>query len=419
MENKKRASNSILLGILLIVIGIFAFIQQMLFIIRVFDIIGGVFLVHGVSNLYQYFIHNKQKLDLPMTILTMLTGGFLLLYPDIPVYLSTIIFAIYITLHGIMRFLVYWNYKENKVTGRLVFLILAIVLFVVGITVLLSPRVNTNQVIQVVAIYAVLLGISNVKDGILMIVPEVKQDVLRRKIRISLPIFITALLPKIMMEYFNDRVAVKSSNKVKVIEKDINLEIYIHASKKGYGQVGHCDICIDGEIISYGNYDYYSTKLFEMIGDGVIIVSKKDTYLPFCIKDSKKTIFGYGLHLNPIQLRAVRKAIANMRTQSYEWFPPSYFDSAQKKDYASRVYLETGAHFYKLKKGRFKKYFVLGSNCVLLVEYLIGRIGQDIITMNGIITPGRYQEYLESEYYKKDSQVKTRNIYNETTIVHK
>lgn len=418
MRNFKRASIHIFVGIILITIGIFAFIQQILFMTRVFNILGKIFLVQSVFNLYQYFIHKKEKLDLPVIFLTMFVGIFILLYTNIPVFLFVIIFAIYITMHGIVHLYTYLHRRKNKISGRLIALLSAIVLLVNGVVVLLSPSVSGDQVIQIIAIYSILLGIRYINDAVLMFVPEKQKDDLKRKFRINLPIFVTAIFPKLMMDYVNDMVAVKLPMEVKNTDKEINLEIYIHASGQGYGQVGHCDIYIDGEIISYGNYDYYSTKFFEILGDGVLIISKKDEYLPFCIKEDKKTIFGYGLHLNEVQLEAVRQAIAALKADSYQWYPPAYFDGSNTADYASRLYLETGASYYKFKKGKFKNYFLFGNNCVLLVEHLIGRIGHDIINMNGIISPGRYQEYLQKEYYKKDSQVVTRNVYNKESINH-
>lgn len=418
MSNLRRASISVFVGIILITIGVFAFIQQILFMTRVFNILGKVFLVQSIFNLYQYFIHKKEKVDLPVIFLTMFVGIFILLYTNIPVFLFVIIFAIYITLHGLVHLYTYLHHRKNKISGRLIALLSSIVLLVNGIIVLVSPSVNGDQVIQIIAIYSILLGIRYINDAILMFVPEKQKDDLKRKFRINLPIFVTAIFPKLMMDFVNDKVAVKLPMEIKNKDQEINLEIYIHASGQGYGQVGHCDIYIDGEIISYGNYDYYSTKFFEMMGDGVLIISKKDDYLPFCIKEDKKTIFGYGLHLNEVQLQAVREAIVALKEDSYQWYPPAYFDRSNTADYASRLYLETGASYYKFNKGKFKKYFLFGNNCVLLVEHLIGRVGHDIININGIISPGRYQEYLQKEYYKKDSQVVTRNIYNKESIDH-
>ena len=41
---------------------------------------------------------------------------------------------------------------------------------------------------------------------------------------------------------------------------------------------------------------------------------------------------------------------------------------------------------FKFKRGRYKTYFVLGSNCVKLAEAIMGKAGMDIIDLNGIIS---------------------------------
>ena len=109
-----------------------------------------------------------------------------------------------------------------------------------------------------------------------------------------------------------------------------------------------------------------------------------------------------------------------MFTGVYKWEPPIVEASYKKKrideneygDYASCLYKSTNAQFYKFNSGRFKKYFVLGVNCCLLADSIIGKSGTDILKMNGIITPGTYYEYLNREFKKKNSMVITKNIYN-------
>ena len=51
------------------------------------------------------------------------------------------------------------------------------------------------------------------------------------------------------------------------------------------------------------------------------------------------------------------------------------------------------------------------TNCVKLVDEVIGRSGTDILSLNGIITPGTYYDYLNREYEKQDSMVVTRRVY--------
>lgn len=420
---KKETNNAIIymiFGVVLVMLGVFAIIQQSGFIMQVFDLIGWIFVIQGAKQLYDYYIKKCiHKLDIPVVVLDTLGGFAIILYTDIPMYLATMIFALYVSINGIVRFFIYLNYKRDKVVGRVVILLVSLFLIFNGIAMFIAPSLNVDIIARIIGTYACLLGIMYFKDGIFMVLPRQKKDILKRKIRISLPLFIVALVPKTMMDYINERLQVDDTFQIDNTSKDVNLEIFIHVSPDGFGKMGHCDICFDGEVISYGNYDYSSIRLFEAMGDGVMFITQKEKYLPFCIKEDNKTIFGYGLHLNAIQLKSVRDAIMKIKANAYPWFPPSYYDHSIEEDYASRLFLATTATFYKFKKGKFKSYFVLGTNCVLLAEEIVGKSGQDIINLNGIITPGTYQDYLEKEYHKTYSQVVSKNIYNKSSMVHK
>lgn len=54
------------------------------------------------------------------------------------------------------------------------------------------------------------------------------------------------------------------------------------------------------------------------------------------------------------------------------------------------MFLDTNCKFYKFKSWYFKTYFTLTSNCVKLVDTIVGSIGLDLIAINGIITPDTY-----------------------------
>lgn len=74
---------------------------------------------------------------------------------------------------------------------------------------------------------------------------------------------------------------------------------------------------------------------------------------------------------------------------------------------------------YKFVRGKYKRYFVLGNNCVKLADEIIGKSGTDILKMYGVITPGAYYEYLNREFKKKNSMVISRKIYNSEYIKQK
>ena len=131
----------------------------------------------------------------------------------------------------------------------------------------------------------------------------------------------------------------------------------------------------------------------------------------------KNNLFVYGLKLNEQQKDEIRQTINHIVAKGYRWHTKiereNGFDHPQdyQEDYPSRLVYKTGAKFYKFRSGRFKTYFALGSNCVLLADSIIGRLGTDVLSMRGIITPGTYLDYLDKEYHKKGSMVVTRRFY--------
>ena len=415
---KRNICNSVyycVLCLILIVISTMAIIQRDNFLMRVFDVLGWILIINGFHGL-GVFIKRHLKGDLFNIIINIVIGFFIIIYTTIPIRLLFAIFALYITLNGVVKFITYLNYKRDKVDRRFPVLCGAIFLIIYGLALFLGRYVDVNVMMIFIGVYGLFLGINYVIDGVFTVVPQQHKDSLKRRIRIPVPIFISAIIPKVMMDYINERLAVEPKEKFLDDRDHANVEIFIHVSPDGFGTIGHCDICIDNNVISYGNYDYDSIRLCESIGDGVIFVAPRESYIPFCIEVDKKTIFSYGVRLTAKQLESVKAEIRKIFENTYQWYPHSYKNKDDCNDYASKLYLRTKTKFYKFKKGRFKTYFVLGSNCVKLAETIMGKAGMDIIDLNGIISPGTYQNYLEKEYQRINGTIITKNIYNILTI---
>ena len=56
-------------------------------------------------------------------------------------------------------------------------------------------------------------------------------------------------------------------------------------------------------------------------------------------------------------------------------------------------------------------YFLLSTNCVKLVDEIVGITGSDLLKINGVITPGAYYAFLEKELKKENSNVISKQIY--------
>ena len=255
------------------------------------------------------------------------------------------------------------------------------------------------------------------------------KDKVKRKIRVSIPTVLESIIPYVVLNEINYLLDKKNMDEEFIYEEkksDIepDIEVLVHISNRGFNRLGHCDIVYNGKVLSYGSYDKSTLKLFNTIADGVVFTADRDKYIPFCIKYSKKTLFAFGLKLTDKQKENVLGAIDKIFRDLTPW--ESDYQKALKVnksvnkedygDYASCLYMATNADMYKFTRGRYKRYFTLGNNCVKLADEIIGKSGIDILKMYGIITPGAYYEYLNREFRKKNSMVISRKIYNANSI---
>lgn len=423
------SSSSVIAGIVLIIIGLIMILGQDKLYFDFINLFLLVTLIMGFIQFIRYFIPKQKKTDRKISF----TQSFFYLvfclviscFPKIPMSFLPILFASYMILNGIIKLITYILLWQEKTQGRLRELFMFLIYMAIGIPLLFAPLKNVSTMLWIVGIYTILLGINFLFDFISDVVPRRVKNKLRRRIKITLPVLLEAIIPyQVLNEinYFINRDDYKKDFVYQEKNSDVtpDLEIFVHSSMNGYNRLGHIDICLDDKVYSYGNYDDQSKKHFDMIGDGVLFVTDKEHYIPFCIRHSHKTIFGFGLKLSDSQKKNIQTYIEHLFNDIYKWEPPIVQDSRKKKkinknkygDYASCLYDSTNADFYKFNSGRFKKYFVLGANCCLLADSIIGKSGTDILKMNGIITPGTYYEYLNREFKKKNSMVITKNIYN-------
>lgn len=428
-----NATNSLIIGIGLVILGLLVFIGRYKLYVNVVNIFLLAVLFLSLKQFVDYFAGRKKDKNLNFTrcFINLFFCLICSLIRDIPMSILPIIFGLYLLLNSIIKFINYTVILKGKVNGKLTELALGIFYLVISIPIIFSPLKYLNVILMFIGIYIILLGVNYIFDFISSLIPVKIKNKIKRNIRISLPTFIEAIIPYVVLREINYLLDKENYDKPIVLseKKDeyIDIEVFVHTSNRGFNRMGHVDLCYDGKIISYGNYDDSSVKFFTMLGDGVLFITEREKYIPFCIEHSKKMIFAFGLKLNEKQKNEIEKAIKDIFKDAYSWDSP-YQESIQQKkkttkkkfgDYASCLHQVTDAKFYKLKRGRFKKYFVLGNNCCRLADYVIGKNGIDILRMTGIITPGAYYDYLNREFQKKHSIVVSRKIYNNRNISKK
>lgn len=340
---------------------------------------------------------------------------------QIPLYFAAIFVGIYQLFTALINFITFYLYRKDGVQPRIRYLIDGIWLSLLGSASLFLS--GTQLVVQTIVIggYLILYGLTNLRDGFLF-EEAIEQQSLKRHVRLTLHLFLAALVPRMTLEKVNnyladnkDQTAQSVYNSQKNITETPILEIFVHVGEEGFGAVGHVDLSYKGQVYGYGSYDVLSERLGGAIGDGVLFKAERQAYVDFCNQEGM-TMLGYQLSLRPEQEEAIETRLAEIDSLLIPWTPSpekvsKTADGQPIEMYAYRMKEAIHAELFKFRKSKFKTYFVLSTNCVLLADSVIGQAGTDILSMRGFIAPGTYQSYLDQEYEKPHSLVVAKNIY--------
>lgn len=426
LEKKIDTMHLMLQGLIFILMGMVIMLMHQVLMWRIVIVFEIGFFIISIFTFCDWLLHMHRKERLIYAIAEFGLAFFLATYPHIPVAILPILFGCLMLMHAVVHGITTYIYFSHHASGRIKELMLTGIYLLLGITMFLEPLVYVGDLMFLIGLYLCLYGIKNLKDALMEEMKIDTKNKMRRKVRLPLPVLFASLIPHRVLTYINHFFKESHEEPQAAIveykeEVEPDLEVLIHVTDKGYGAFGHVDICYHGYIISYGNYDAASYHLHDCIGDGVLFVAPKEKYIPFCIADSQKTLFGFGMVLNDEMKREVNRKIYDIFQKIEPWYP-DYQIALEKHDektmqesleyYANRLYKNTKAKMYKFKSGPFKTYFVLKTNCVALADAIIGKTGIDIVDSNGIISPGSYYEYFNNEFMKSSTRVVTRTIYH-------
>lgn len=421
-------------GLIQIAVGILFIVQHERLMIPLSIIGGAVIMLHGFMNIINFITKQghvskkRRKSFLFIGIVSIIFGVISLANPNSTFRIATIVFALYIFLNGASKLADFIVMKINRQPGGWTLLIAFAFFLTFGIILIASDR-SASAFLLISGIYFILYGASTLSDFAGRMVPQKAKNIVKRRIRISAPVFVSTFMPLNTLRYINEYISVNDQLPAPVVPEKTggtpDIEVMVHVSNNGSGKIGHLDICVDGEVISYGNHDWSSHKLFAVFGDGILFTAEKERYIEFSVTHDRKMVFSYGLRLTPEQLQAVRQEIVKLKSLTIPWKAPFEVacgnDPKSAKlsdyhDYCSKLWFGTRAKFFKFRKGKFKTYSVLSTNCVLLTDTILGKAGADIVFVNGIASPGIYYDYLEKLYMYPDSMVISKTIYSRKNI---
>lgn len=318
----------------------------------------------------------------------------------LPWFLIVTIFA-----EGIGKYVTYRIYKKDQVKGKWYYFFTAMISILFFLILLFKPLYRLPITYIFIGIYFLMQGLVYLYTLVNMLF----YSRAKKELHIALPVMLSAILP---MRYLKKIEKQQFESLPTSSGEDYRVEVLIHMSPIGFRRTGHCDLVIDGMVYSYGSYDFSTFRFGAMLGEGVLFQVPKKQYIPFVQARDRKTLIGYGLHLNHHEVEQLKKDLQLLSSDTIVWEPMAKQDpEGHYVDYASALYKSCGAKFWKFRSGELKTYFVLGSNCTTLVDKLLGKRGISLINVSGIVTPGSYLEYMESHYEIKNSRVIARTIY--------
>ena len=389
-----------------------------------YQLLMGYFFLSAVWHLLTRWFQEKSRRENIFVALAKLFVAVILfdsvILQGIALYFLVIAIGSYQLCTGLISLITWLIYRKNHIRPRVNYLFDALWMMGFGLYSVSPFHDATNFELLLLGFYLIMLGASSVRDGFFF--EKVRSNPkLKRRMRMTLPIFVTALIPINTLRKWNETLATHQTEESQVHserknEKSVDLEIFIHASESSFFlAMGHVDICYQGQVISYGSYDPHSERLFGTIGDGVFFKANREKYIELCKRESQKTLFAYGLSLSEQQKKAIEERLKEIENLLIPWEPSSQLmkrrEGEIKHTYSDQLKHEADASLYKFKSSKYKTYFVLSTNCVLLADSIVGEAGTDILSPQGFIVPGTYQDYLDLEFKKPGGIVVSRSVY--------
>ena len=392
---------------------------------RMYGVLFFIALIMGVIkviNLLLNFRNADKKVlkffDLCIWIITIVVA---ILNPKVFYHILPKIIGCWILLHAIVKLIVLYIKIKDHLTIHLYRILFLFIDLSISSFLLTNPYQHHQLIGSCIGIYFIFYGCNRFLDLLKECIPSRKKEAINHHIQLAIPPFLSALLPphliRMLLNKDKEDEIKKEFDQIKD-DIPIDLEVMIHLAPSGPSMLGHTDLIYRDNVISYGCYDPHNRHLFGTLGDGVVLVANKDTYLYNCLKNENKILISFGIHLTEQQKELVDQRIKEVQKTFVEF----YSDEQKKQmkipydgpcdDYISRVTRTSpSSHFYKIKDGKLKTFFVLSTNCVCFMSNIISVLGFNLIDMSGIVSPGAYYDFMNKQFKSNKGFVISRKLY--------
>lgn len=431
MNKQKRNWSYILIECLILLASVSMFIWKHYFIGWVIELTAIVIGSYGFIQLYQGIIglisekiRKSNYLYLLTGVAAIIFGLWLFNHTIFSVEVLSYIIGGYQLFIGIVNVVNYFLLRRDDVSDRYWRILYAIVHILMGVATL-SDSLTDPQVVNRLGIYILFIGLTYLNDGREVLISSKQSQNFKRKFRFPLPVIFHALLPQKTIRNVNHFIEgevnfsedyleknQRQNEQQETIHSDNVLKVQVSMSPNDIDILGHTNIIYQDKVYTYGNHDVDSRRLFMLIGDGVLAVCDRESYLDYTLKKGT-TIIEYDILLTDDQKEQLQEKLSNIKENTYSWTPET---PTQLESNGGHLIRETNTNLYKFKEGRYRTYFAMGTNCVLLTDDIIGISGLDLFAMVGVLSPGTFYDYFEKEYKKENSIIIDRKVYNEELL---
>lgn len=380
--------------------------------------VGVIRLFNLIMNFFKVDHRLNQLIDIIVWTVAIV---FAFLYPETFFMILPRLVGAWILLHAIVKIIVMWIKHHDHLSipiHSFLYLLgdLAMCFFLIT-----SPVQHELFISIFMGGYFIIYGGNTLLDLIREITPVGSGAMLDDKIRLSVPPVVSVIIPPhLMATLLNKDKEEQVKEHFEAIKNDIpvDMEVLIHLAPSGPAMLGHADLVYRGYAMSYGCYDPHTRHLCGTMGDGVVIIAPRDTYMHNCLVNENKVLISFGISLNAKQKERLNKRLLEVFTNFTDFQSDEDLRLMNKPyegacdDYLSRVRRTSPkACFYKIKEGKLKTFFVVSSNCVYFLSTIISAIGLHLVDLSGIISPGAYYDFLNKQFKSSKGFVVSRKLY--------
>lgn len=439
--NRKIANRTVgtLSGVAVAGIGIYTVIHPRSSVDQIVAWLTAALVIFAVINLVSVifkFRGESKKMKILGAILNIFFALFLFSIRFALGELVPFIFASYILINSIVKFISAFTYWRDGAPNYGFYLISGAISFIFGIYLFINSYFQTVSFAIVAGIYFIWYGFTLIFDALNE--EETREKMSKtakkyqRKMRIALPSLLGVFIPMKLLKKYDAKIASEDANEyilsqeVLIKEKagvnPMNIEILVHLSNKIMEIFGHVDLILGEQAMSYGNFDGHSYRLGGAMSDGVLFICDKDRYLRESILNDGKVLISFKVNFTDEELAIIKKNYERFQENMVEWFSDTQLAEQgllKPGDYTGVediIYKGTGARFYKFKKGSLKTYFALNTNCVKVADSLFENTGFEKPVTGNIVTPGAYYQFLMGALERPGTKIYEKKIYSRETF---